>query len=182
MPSRYNGSRSDDEHEHGGTRTCKGCGGKADAADGSQHPAGWLGLTAFTPKHIGTGSGKGYVWVGLYCSVACLARDLMNLRYQEELAQQAFEPVRAGPPPRSCRPSPRRQGRPPMTQPPQSWQQQQQQQYGPIGQGPAQPYDFTQVYQGHQAPDVAVVNSMTTVQAFRWYNEHGYIALPATQL
>jgi hypothetical protein len=111
MPSRYNGSRGGDEHEHGGTRTCKGCGGKAAAADGSQHPAGWLGLSAFTPKHIGTGNGKGYVWVGLYCSVACLARDLMNLRYQEELAHEAFEPVRAVIPARASRPRDARAGR-----------------------------------------------------------------------
>jgi Bifunctional DNA primase/polymerase, N-terminal len=30
-----------------------------------------------------------------------------------------------------------------------------------------------------QVADITAVNSMTPVQAFRWYNEHGYLALPA---
>jgi hypothetical protein len=74
--------------------TCKGCGGVAECGPSGGAPTGWYGLTVAVPAEISTGSGRGYIWVGMFCSVACLASATPQLERQEQLAHQAYEPVR----------------------------------------------------------------------------------------
>ena len=73
--------------------TCKGCGGVA-VCEHAGTPAGWYGLTVALPPGMATQSGRNYLWVGLFCSVRCLAGSVPELERQEELAHQAYEPVR----------------------------------------------------------------------------------------
>jgi hypothetical protein len=54
---------------------CKGCGGLSlRSPDQLGHPHGWLSLSINTPKKAATG--KGYDWIGVYCSLACLEDSL----------------------------------------------------------------------------------------------------------
>ena len=46
---------------------------------------------------------------------------------------------------------------------------------------PAGSYDYGGLYSQPSPWDVRQVNEMTPVQAFRWYNQHGYIALPVRE-
>jgi hypothetical protein len=74
--------------------TCKGCNGWAPRNRKGGNPPGWYGLTAAVPEEISTYPGRGYVWVGSFCCVACLAAAIPDLERQEELAHLAYEPVR----------------------------------------------------------------------------------------
>lgn len=87
------GNRNTHGQDSGGARTvvCKGCGGTATA--GHATPAGWYGLTVSVPPWMITESGKSFLWVGLFCSVACLASSVPELAQQEQLAHQVYEPV-----------------------------------------------------------------------------------------
>jgi hypothetical protein len=50
---------------------CKGCGGLSlRSPDQLGHPYGWISLSINTPKKIVTG--KGYDWIGVFCSLSCL--------------------------------------------------------------------------------------------------------------
>jgi hypothetical protein len=52
---------------------CKGCGGLSTRSpDQMGHPWGWLSLSINIPKK----AGKGYDWIGVYCSLACLEDSL----------------------------------------------------------------------------------------------------------
>jgi hypothetical protein len=69
--------------------TCRGCLGKAVRRDG-ESPAGWYQLSVSVPEWI---DHKGYVWVGIFCSVACLALAVPKLEHLERLAHEAYDPV-----------------------------------------------------------------------------------------
>jgi hypothetical protein len=73
----------------GSVITCKGCGGTS-VRDGSKSPDGWLSLTVSVPPSF---SEKGYLWLGQYCSMACLASSVPELDRDEQLARQAYDPV-----------------------------------------------------------------------------------------
>lgn len=60
-------------------------------------PAGWFGLTVGVPRDIGTTNGRPYIWVGLFCSVACLAASVPDLEWQQKLAHELYQPVRPEP-------------------------------------------------------------------------------------
>jgi len=75
---------------------CKGCGGTAERREDRRGPAGWYGLTVAVPDDI-DGRGKGFIWLGQFCSVACLAASVPELRRQEALAHQVYAPVRPRP-------------------------------------------------------------------------------------
>lgn len=52
---------------------CKGCGGLAlRSPDQLGRPWGWLSLSINVPKK----GGKGYDWIGVFCSVDCLEDSL----------------------------------------------------------------------------------------------------------
>jgi hypothetical protein len=57
-------------------------------------PAGWYGLTVTVPDGMDS-RGKGFIWLGQFCSVACLAASVPEMRRQEELARLAYDPVPA---------------------------------------------------------------------------------------
>jgi len=76
---------------HAAVIDCKHCGGWAPRTRAGGNPAGWYGLTVAVPAEI---SQRGYVWVGSYCCVACLAAAVPDLQQQEQLAHQAYSPVR----------------------------------------------------------------------------------------
>jgi len=82
-------SADDGEREYA---RCKGCGGVAPRSpDG--HLVGWYGLSVGIPPGL-SGEGRTYIWVGVWCSVACLESSIPELAGQEQLAHQAYEPVR----------------------------------------------------------------------------------------
>lgn len=68
---------------------CKGCNGVQES-DAEGRPYGWYSLTVKVPPRLGK-HGKPFVWVGLWCSIVCLAGDLPLLADQEELARMAYE-------------------------------------------------------------------------------------------
>ena len=74
---------------------CKGCGGTAERREDGRGPAGWYALSVTVPEALS--SRKPFIWLGTYCSVACLAASEPDLRRQEELAHQAYDPVRPQP-------------------------------------------------------------------------------------
>lgn len=73
--------------------TCKGCGGQAARRGNGIAPLGWYGLTVAIPPEM-DGKGKGFTWVGQFCSIACLARSVPDLEQQERLAHELYEPAR----------------------------------------------------------------------------------------
>jgi hypothetical protein len=77
-----------------GVITCRGCGGRAPRGAGSRSPAGWYGLSVSLPETMTSSRDRGYVWVGQFCSIACLDAAVPELEQAEQLAQQAYEPVR----------------------------------------------------------------------------------------
>ena len=77
--------------------TCKGCGGAAARTADGRPPAGWYGLTVTVPSEL-DGRGRGYVWVGMFCSVRCLAATVPDLEQAEQLAHEMYQPVRPGQP------------------------------------------------------------------------------------
>ena len=71
---------------------CRGCGGQARKIDAST-PDGWYSLTVSVPEWYSTGSGKDYVWIGMFCSVTCLVAYGPQLQADADLAHQAYDPV-----------------------------------------------------------------------------------------
>lgn len=69
--------------------TCKGCGGTS-VREGGQSPHGWLSLTVSVPPSF---SERGYLWVGQFCCVACLASSVPDLDRDERLARESYDPV-----------------------------------------------------------------------------------------
>lgn len=81
---------------------CRNCGGTAPkpgrlpAGDPVPQPAGWYNLTVSVPYP--TGTGKHYIWVGLFCSAACLIAYGAELEQQEAVARLWYEAVVPEPP------------------------------------------------------------------------------------
>lgn len=73
-----------------GTSVCKGCGGTAPHRENGRMPLGWYGLTVTVPPEF---SDIGYLWVGVFCGIACLAASIPGMAAQEELARLAYEPA-----------------------------------------------------------------------------------------
>jgi hypothetical protein len=71
---------------------CKGCGGVAPRSPDGYLP-GWYGLSVGIPPGL-SGEGRTYLWVGVWCSVACLETSITDLAGQEQLAHEAYSPVR----------------------------------------------------------------------------------------
>jgi hypothetical protein len=61
---------------------CNKCKGLAVRSPDQQgHPYGWFSVSINVPKGK---NGKGYEWVGVYCSYDCLAGDLQRIEKAEE--------------------------------------------------------------------------------------------------
>ena len=73
--------------------TCKGCGGWAPRDRDRRNPPGWYVLSVAIPPGLDT-RGRDYAWAGSFCSVRCLAAAIPDLERQEQLAHQAYQPVR----------------------------------------------------------------------------------------
>lgn len=74
--------------------TCRNCGGTAPRPGPGVYPLGWYALTVSVPEwYSGDGSGKKYVWIGMFCTVACLLAHGPQLQADAELAHQVYEPV-----------------------------------------------------------------------------------------
>lgn len=56
-------------------------------------PHGWYQVTVGVPDHMESVRGRGYAWVGLFCSAACMATYAPEMKRMEKLAQEAYEPV-----------------------------------------------------------------------------------------
>lgn len=69
---------------------CKGCGGSARRPGEGGSPAGWYNITVSVPGEL---NAKGFIWIGQFCCVACIARAVPDLRTAEELARLAYHPV-----------------------------------------------------------------------------------------
>lgn len=60
---------------------CKGCNGLAlRSPDQQGRPYGWLSLSINVPRK----NGKGYEWIGVYCSYDCLVKRLPDIEKAEE--------------------------------------------------------------------------------------------------
>jgi hypothetical protein len=68
---------------------CQGC-GEVEQQQGDGRPWGWYTLSVNVPAWMGK-AGKPYLWVGMWCSAACLAADMPTLIGQEQLARLAYE-------------------------------------------------------------------------------------------
>jgi hypothetical protein len=69
---------------------CRNCQGKVTLAK-SRIPHGWYQVTVGVPEYMETKQGKGYLWVGMFCSAWCLVEYAPTLEKQEALARQAYE-------------------------------------------------------------------------------------------
>jgi hypothetical protein len=69
---------------------CHHCHGRSEGEDGTGRPWGWYALTVNVPREMGK-KGQPFMWVGLWCSAACLAADMPELEDQERLARLAYE-------------------------------------------------------------------------------------------
>ena len=81
--------------------TCRNCGGTASRPGPGVYPVGWYGLTVSVPEWYSTGSGKQYIWMGMFCTVTCLVGYGPQLQDAADLAHQAYDPVIPAPPVRN---------------------------------------------------------------------------------
>jgi hypothetical protein len=82
--------------------TCRNCGGTARRKRPGTYPVGWYGLTVSVPEwYREDGSDKQYMWVGMFCSPACLIAHGPKLQADADLAHQAYDPVIPTPPVRN---------------------------------------------------------------------------------
>ena len=77
--------------------TCRNCMGTARKQGSGSYPAGWYALTVSVPEWYGTGSGKQYIWLGMFCSVACLLAHGPQLQADADLAHQGIRAGNPGP-------------------------------------------------------------------------------------
>lgn len=80
------GDQVTDDHTPA-TIYCHGCRG------GTPHDQqkGWYSLSVNVPPELGK-NGKPYIWLGVWCSLKCLAHDFGDLQSQEMLAHYAYSP------------------------------------------------------------------------------------------
>lgn len=69
------------------TLFCRGCKGTTPRVD-TGIPIGWYALTVSVPRDINR---KGYIWVGMFCSAACLGAWQPEIAEAEALARQAYD-------------------------------------------------------------------------------------------
>lgn len=74
--------------EQPGLATCRGCGGQAPRQSPGVNPAGWYGITVALPWG---GGGRGYAWIGLFCTAACLIGYGPDIQAGEELNRQTYD-------------------------------------------------------------------------------------------
>ena len=67
---------------------CRGCNGWQ--YNGNGRPRGWYSLSVRVPAELGK-NGRPYVWVGEWCSAACLAGSMADLETAELRARLAYE-------------------------------------------------------------------------------------------
>lgn len=70
---------------------CRECRGTV-KLNGFRLPYGWYQVTVGVPEYMESGPGRGYLWLGMFCSAKCLGDAIPTIREQEELARQAYEP------------------------------------------------------------------------------------------
>ncbi len=51
-------------------------------------PQGWYSVSVNVPKTIDK---RGYVWVGLFCSLSCLAFHMPTMKMQDDMTQDLYE-------------------------------------------------------------------------------------------
>lgn len=73
----------------GDVHVCKGCGGWQRRKNG-RSPLGWYSISVAVPPEMGK-NGSPFVWAGMWCSAACLAGSMDELRHQEELARMLYD-------------------------------------------------------------------------------------------
>ena len=54
-------------------------------------PHGWYQVTVGVPDFMESTPGRGYLWIGVFCSASCLSAGLPEIQKQEELARQVYE-------------------------------------------------------------------------------------------
>ena len=78
----------------GQVATCRGCWGTAPKREGDRPPVGWYNLTVSVPDgYRRDGDPRPYLWVGLFCSAACLTAHGPVLAEKEALARQGYDAV-----------------------------------------------------------------------------------------
>jgi hypothetical protein len=81
---------------------CRNCRGAARKTSTGWPPTGWYGLTVSVPEwYSDDGSGKQHVWLGMFCTVACLIGYGPQLQADADLAHQVYDPVIPAPPVRN---------------------------------------------------------------------------------
>lgn len=69
------------------TMRCKGCERRV-ATPKARGPYGWYTLSVGVPRDLDP---RGYIWIGMYCSVRCLAFETPNMVLQEEATADLYE-------------------------------------------------------------------------------------------
>lgn len=67
-------------------KRCKHCGTEETVPQGASPPPGWLSLSVTVPAGVTTKKGQPFLWIGLFCSVACLLQNGPELERAEALA------------------------------------------------------------------------------------------------
>jgi hypothetical protein len=70
---------------------CRACRGRAKNPSGGP-PIGWYQLTVGVPEYMETVKGRSYRWAGLFCSASCLAAGMNQIKQDEALERQAYDP------------------------------------------------------------------------------------------
>ena len=58
----------------------------------SEPPNGWYSVSVAVPEHVNP---RKYVWVGMFCSLACLAREMPVMRQQQLETESDYDHVAA---------------------------------------------------------------------------------------
>jgi hypothetical protein len=74
--------------EPGSTPTCRSCG--RPPASGRRIPLGWYSLTVNVPDYLDH-RGRGYVYLGVFCSPECLAAHMPEVDRQAQLTSGLYE-------------------------------------------------------------------------------------------
>ncbi len=65
---------------------CRACG--RTAPHQTPPPNGWYNLSVNVPPAFDP---RGYLWLGVFCSVGCLERHIPEVRHQNQLTQGAYQ-------------------------------------------------------------------------------------------
>lgn len=75
-----------------GAVKCRHCQRTATAGNPGDLPHGWYGLTVAVPRER-TRNGRGLIWVGVFCCMACLLAHGPVMAEQEFAARQTYDAV-----------------------------------------------------------------------------------------